>query len=133
MKNIKSFIKYNIVIASITLPVLLFAQNSNELLLQEFSNDSTLQAQNAQNLINDSAPTLDDSDVKLFIDKIEVVGQLEKPQAMFILPGSTPDIDDIQIEHSFFKEIFRTVEKRGRIQTKITTDPTVDRKDYIPW
>ncbi len=62
-------------------------------LLQEFANDSTLQAQNAQNMMNESAPTIEDSDVKLFIDKIEVVGQLEKPQAMFILPGSTPDID----------------------------------------
>jgi hypothetical protein len=65
-----------------------------------------------------SAPHISQRDVKLFIDKIEVKGQLEKPQAIFFLPGQTPDIDDIQIERSFLKEIFRPVEKRITYETK---------------
>jgi hypothetical protein len=35
-------------------------------------------------------PRVDDGSIKLFLDKIEVVGQLEKPQAVFIIPGSPP-------------------------------------------
>ncbi|HPG40342.1 MAG TPA: hypothetical protein PLP19_15335 [bacterium] len=89
-------------------------------------------ALNTPAIANDSL-TIDSANIKMFIDKIEVNVQLEKPQAMFILPGSTPDIDDIQIEHSFFNEIFRPVEKRGRIQSSLTTEPAIDRKDYIPW
>jgi len=89
-------------------------------------------ATSAPEIVNDSL-TIDSANIKMFIDKIEVNVQLEKPQAMFILPGTTPDIDDIQIEHSFFNEIFRPVEKRGRIQTSLTTEPAIDRKDYIPW
>ena len=65
-----------------------------------------------------STPHISQKDVKLFIDKIEVEGQLEKPQAIFFLPGQTPDIDDIQIERSFMKEIFRPVEKRITYETK---------------
>lgn len=128
MKNY-SIILFSL-IAFIFLPAILFAQTANEL-AQELKSDSV--ATDSPSTVPEKSPELQDNDLKLFIDKIEVNGQLEKPQAMFILPGSTPDIDDIQIEHSFFKEIFRPVEKRGRIQTKITTDPTKDRKDYIPW
>ena len=89
-------------------------------------------ALNTPGLANDSL-NIDSANIKMFIDKIEVNVQLEKPQAMFILPGTTPDIDDIQIEHSFFNEIFRPVEKRGRIQKSLTTEPAINRKDYIPW
>ncbi len=71
--------------------------------------------------------------VKLFIDKIEVEGRLEKPQAVFILPGQTPTIDDIQIERSFMKEIFRPVEKRTTFETKYNPQTTKSRKDVIEW
>ncbi|HNR68536.1 MAG TPA: hypothetical protein PKN04_12445 [bacterium] len=77
-------------------------------------------------------PRVDDGSIKLFLDKIEVVGQLEKPQAVFIIPGSAPEIDDIRIERSFFKEIFRTVEKRGQIIPKTSVEKK-ERKNYIPW
>ena len=77
-------------------------------------------------------PPVDDGSIKLFLDKIEVVGQLEKPQAVFILPGSAPEIDDIRIERSFFKEIFRPVEKKGQIVAKSTGEKK-ERKNYIPW
>lgn len=72
-------------------------------------------------------------DVKIFIDKIEVEGQLEKPQAVFILPGQTPDIDDIQIERSFMKEIFRPVEKRVTVETRYKPEYSKKRKDIIEW
>ena len=43
---------------------------------------------------------------------------MEKPQAVFIIPGKSPEIDDIRIERSFFSDIFRTVEKKGRAVSK---------------
>ncbi|MBN1558646.1 hypothetical protein JW998_00235 [candidate division KSB1 bacterium] len=76
---------------------------------------------------------VDQNNVKLFIDKIQVEGRLERPQAVFILPGQTPDIDDIQIERSFMKEIFRPVEKRFTVETKFKPDYTKKRKDVIEW
>lgn len=50
------------------------------------------------------------SDVKIFLDKIEILGRIEKPQTVFIIPGKNPTVDDIQIDRSFFKEIFRNIE-----------------------
>ena len=78
-------------------------------------------------------PTIQDGELKLLLDKIEVIGELEKPQAVFIIPGVNPEIDDIRIKRSFFNSIFRNVERKGRIISKIQTQPTQDRKDYIPW
>ncbi|NOY59648.1 MAG: hypothetical protein GXO75_12080 [Calditrichaeota bacterium] len=78
-------------------------------------------------------PNIQDKELKIFMDKIEVIGRLEKPQAVFIIPGKNPEIDDIRIRRSFFNNIFRTVEKKGSIVTKIDTKPVKDRKDYIPW
>ena len=77
---------------------------------------------------------VDDEAIKLFLDKIEVVGRLEKPQAVFIIPGKNPEIDDIRIERSFFNDIFRPVEKKSRTVTKKEkSEPTQNRQDYIPW
>ena len=50
------------------------------------------------------------SDVKIFLDKIEILGRIERPQTVFIIPGKNPTVDDIQIDRSFFKEIFRKIE-----------------------
>lgn len=65
---------------------------------------------------------------KILLDKIEVLGSLAKPQAIFIIPGSDPQVDDIRIDRSFFMDIFRPVEKdffpqRGRRKFRAT----------IPW
>jgi hypothetical protein len=49
--------------------------------------------------------------LKLFLKNIEILGRVEKPQTVFIVPGTDPTVDDIQIGRSFFKEIFRSVEK----------------------
>jgi len=51
------------------------------------------------------------SDVKMFLDKIEILGRIERPQTVFILPGKDPSVDDIHLDRSFFKEIFRFIEK----------------------
>lgn len=51
------------------------------------------------------------SDVKIFLDKIEILGRIERPQTVFILPGNDPTVDDIHLDRSFFKEIFRFIEK----------------------
>ncbi|HHL71043.1 MAG TPA: hypothetical protein ENJ29_00915 [Bacteroidetes bacterium] len=48
---------------------------------------------------------------KIMLDQIDVVGNLAKPQAIFILPGSDPSVDGIQIDRSFLDAIFRPVEK----------------------
>ena len=79
------------------------------------------------------ASNVQEENVKLFIDKIEVQGRLEKPQAVFILPGQTPTIDDIQIERSFMNEIFRPVEKRTTFETKHKPEKSKSRKDVIEW
>ena len=78
-------------------------------------------------------PDIQNNDVKLFIDKIEVEGRLEKPQVMLFLPGQTPEIDDIQIERSFMKNIFRPVEKRITVETKFRAEYTSKQKSVIEW
>ena len=48
---------------------------------------------------------------RVLLEKIDVIGTLAKPQAIFIIPGSDPKVEGIQIDRSFFVEIFRPVEK----------------------
>lgn len=48
---------------------------------------------------------------KLVLDNIEIEGRIEKPQTVFILPGHGTAVDDILIDRSFFKEIFRQIDK----------------------
>ena len=48
---------------------------------------------------------------RVLLDKIDVVGTLAKPQAIFIIPGTDPKVDGILVDRSFFAEIFRPVEK----------------------
>ncbi|MFQ5770725.1 MAG: hypothetical protein ACE5HX_09325 [bacterium] len=49
-------------------------------------------------------------DVKIFLDKIEILGRIEKPQTVFIIPGNDPIVEGIQVDRSFFKQIFRAIE-----------------------
>ncbi|MDZ7721585.1 MAG: hypothetical protein U5R06_01860 [candidate division KSB1 bacterium] len=78
-------------------------------------------------------PDVTRDDTRLFIDKIEVKGELEKPQAVFFLPGQTPEIDDINIERSFFNEIFRPIDKQSVVETKYMSPGTQIRRDVIEW
>ena len=73
-----------------------------------------------------------DGSIKLFLDKIQIQGKLEKPQAVFFIPGQSPEIDDIRLERSFFKDIFRPVERTGRIIPTPMADEK-RRRDFIPW
>ncbi len=49
-------------------------------------------------------------DMKMFLDKIEILGRIDKPQTVFIVPGKDPKVEDIQIDRAFYQEIFRQVE-----------------------
>lgn len=73
-------------------------------------------------------PSVVEEAVKIFVNKIEVLGRIEKPQAVFIVPGTDPRVDDIGIDRSFFQEIFRPVERDG-------VRKTLNRhaRDYLPW
>ena len=80
------------------------------------SAQTTNQEQAAQSVKQDTLsiaePTISDttSSARIFLDKIEVLGTVAKPQALFILPGSDPTIEGLSIDRSFFKEIFRPVQ-----------------------
>ncbi len=54
---------------------------------------------------------IDEKKERVFLDNIDVIGEIPKPQAIFIIPGGNPQVDGIQIDRSFFREIFRPVEK----------------------
>jgi len=89
--------------------------------------------QHTENISPPAESTISDGAIKLFLDKIDVLGRLEKPQAVFIVPGTNPEIDDIRIDRSFFSEIFRPVEKSGRRGSKRSSESKQGRKDFIPW
>ena len=59
------------------------------------------------------APVIDENAAssRMFLEKIEVLGTIAKPQALFIIPGRDPKVDGIEIDRSFFHEVFRPVEK----------------------
>lgn len=71
---------------------------------------SKVQAQEAKRK-QDREAEISRQSVKIFLEKIEVLGQVARPQAVFIVPGSDPTVDDIKLDRSFFQEIFRKVER----------------------
>ncbi len=96
--------------------------------------DAKMQTKSGQKKAADTKqPPVEKKDVKIFIDKITVEGRLEKPQVMLFLPGQTPEIDDIQIDRSFMKNIFRPVENRVTVETKYRADYTKNQKSVIEW
>lgn len=78
-------------------------------------------------------PNITHDDTRMFIDKIEIKGELEKPQAVFFIPSQTPEIDDIKIQRSFFNDIFRPIDKQSVVETKYTPPETQLRRDVIDW
>ncbi|MDZ7266414.1 MAG: hypothetical protein ONB48_03930 [candidate division KSB1 bacterium] len=58
-------------------------------------------------------PAVDENaaSARIFMKNIEVLGTIAKPQALFIIPGRDPKVDGIEIDRSFFRDIFRPVEK----------------------
>ena len=75
-------------------------------------------------------PVIDEGgkNVRIFLDKVEVLGSIAKPQALFIIPGNDPKVDGIQIDRSFFREIFRSMEK-SRFPHSTRRNP----RGHIPW
>lgn len=76
--------------------------------------DSTRKSSQAQQAeANQPGPdvTKRPNKARVLLDKIDVVGSLAKPQAIFIIPGTDPKVDGIMVDRSFFAEIFRPVEK----------------------
>lgn len=84
---------------------------SAPLLAQEKDQVKTAPAATQDSVIT-AEPSISDttSSARIFLDKIEVLGTVAKPQALFILPGSDPTIEGLSIDRSFFKEIFRPVQ-----------------------
>ncbi len=77
--------------------------------MPSFAQEVTVKQDSIQKVVSLDLETKK-SDVKIFLDKIEILGRIEKPQTVFIIPGKNPTVDDIQIDRSFFKEIFRKIE-----------------------
>jgi len=75
-------------------------------------------------------PKLSKEAIRVFLDKIEVTGRVEKPQAIFIIPGKSPEVEDVRIDRSFFKEIFRKVEMPTGARKKVRQ---VVRPELILW
>jgi len=97
-----------------------FAQvKAQKQVAQPAKQDTSLIAEPA---ISDTA-----ANVRIFLDKIEVLGTVTKPQALFILPGNDPAVEGLKIERSFFKEIFRPVER------KVFNKPSQPAREKLRW
>lgn len=75
-------------------------------------------------------PKISDDAVKLFLKEIEIYGQIAKPQAVFIIPGTDPRVDGLKIDRHFFTHIFRPVEKSTLRNIRIKQESD---KDHILW
>jgi hypothetical protein len=51
------------------------------------------------------------TNTKILLDKIEITGKIEKPQTAFIIQGQEQSVEDIHIDRSFFREMFRKIER----------------------
>jgi hypothetical protein len=65
---------------------------------------------------------------KLRMDAIEIRGWIEKPQAIFVLQGVNPEVDDIGLNRTFVDEILRPLDKDKFEKQKVRK-----RKTVIPW
>ena len=74
--------------------------------------------------------TISDKNVKMFLDQIEIYGQIAKPQTVFIIPGTDPRVDGLRIDRPFFSHIFRPVEKSTLRRVRIKQGKN---KDHILW
>lgn len=94
----------------ICIVALMMAQNLAAQQAGNSSVDTTLRSAESDSL---PEPVIDENaaSARMFLDKVEVLGTLAKPQALFIIPGQDPKVDGIEIDRSFFREIFRPYEK----------------------
>ena len=66
--------------------------------------------------------------IKLFLDKIEVQGWIDRPQMVYVVPGVNPEVDDIVLDRSFLDEILRPLDKDTFEKQKL-----VHKRTIIPW
>ncbi|MDZ7341361.1 MAG: hypothetical protein ONB27_08385 [candidate division KSB1 bacterium] len=76
-------------------------------------------------------PKISDDAVKMFLKEIEIYGQIAKPQAVFIIPGTDPRVDGLRIERHFFSHIFRPVERSAL--HRVRNQQEQEKKDHILW
>lgn len=76
-------------------------------------------------------PQISNDAVKMFLKEIEIYGQIAKPQAVFIIPGTDPRVDGLRIERHFFSHIFRPVERSAL--HRVRDQQEKDKKDHILW
>lgn len=76
------------------------------------------------------APKITDDAVKMFLKEMVFYGQIAKPQAVFIIPGTDPRVDGLKIDRHFFSHIFRPVE---RSTLRNIRDKQENDKDHILW
>jgi len=72
--------------------------------------------------------TTNQRQLKLRMDAIEIRGWVEKPQAIFVLQGVNPEVDDIGLNRTFVVEILRPIDK-----DKFEKQKVKKRKTVIPW
>ena len=82
------------------------------------------------NQSNKNEQALSGDAVKMFLNQIEIYGQIAKPQTVFIIPGTDPRVDGLRIVRHFFPTIFRTVEKSA---LKRVNKKREKNEDHIIW
>lgn len=73
---------------------------------------------------------ISDDAMKLFLKEMVFYGQIAKPQAVFIIPGTDPRVDGLKIDRHFFSHIFRPVEKSTLRNVRKKQDKV---QDHILW
>jgi len=86
--------------------------------------------QQQQDDTKSEAPKITDDAMKLFLKEMVFYGQIAKPQAVFIIPGTDPRVDGLKIDRHFFSHIFRPVE---RSTLRNVRDKQENDKDHILW
>jgi len=66
--------------------------------------------------------------LNILLQQMEIRGWVEKPQMVYVVPGTNPKIDDIVLERSFIDEILRPLDKDKFEKQQILT-----QKNVIPW
>lgn len=73
---------------------------------------------------------ISNDEVKIFLKGIEFYGSIAKPQTVFIIPGTDPSVDGLQINRHFFSHIFRPVERSTLRRVRMKQGKN---KDHILW
>lgn len=72
--------------------------------------------------------TRTEESLKILLDQMEIKGWVEKPQMVYVVPGTDPKVDDIVLERSFIDEILLPLDK-----DKFEKQEVLTKKHVIPW